>query len=616
MRIRNSPFVLGFPVSLFIVVTQIAPLALTYAATVQAATVNDSLNTLANEFSDPTTQYLVGLKYYRGEEYPLDKTQAAKWFTLAADSGNYKAQYYLGLMYMKGDGVKVNKHKALEYLRQAADKRHEDAPFQLGNLYLLGLGKAPDYPNALLWFKAAAQQNHPEAAFKLGKLSAEGKAGAADLNQARKWLKVASELGSADAEAYLKVLARNDNPTKPSVTAKPKTSQIVDIIATPNATLKQPPTEFVTPPIPGRPVIEAALRSMDSSLLAKLDKGLLERAQAGNVDALYDLGMQLAESDESAPMALTWLRQAANQDHAGAQYQLGLMYRDGIGVKTSESEAIKLFRLAASWGVSAAQHDLDQLLRRQLIAGESLFQSNPELANPNSQYSLGLMYTNGDGVSKDMDTAIQWLQKAAAQDHSEAQYFLGELYRNGNGIDSDHNKAKFWLAKAADKGVGKARSALQTILQNEEQRLAMEQVTMLRSSPVFSLLADARNGRPEAQFRVGMAYVDGTSLQRDMEKGLIWLERAAEDQHIPAQLALAEIYFNGQNINKDYLQALHWYNKAADAGSAEAQYHIGNIYKRGLGVKASNADAIKWYRLAAAKGHEKAKTSLGGCRIC
>ena len=77
----------------------------------------------------------------------------------------------------------------------------------------------------------------------------------------------------------------------------------------------------------------------------------------------------------------------ANAGDANAQYDLGMMYADGISVPQDDAEAVKWFRLA----------------------GET-----------DAQYNLGVMYANGEGVPKDAVEAYAWLSVAAAQGLKDA----------------------------------------------------------------------------------------------------------------------------------------------------------------------------------------------------
>lgn len=83
--------------------------------------------------------------------------------------------------------------------------------------------------------------------------------------------------------------------------------------------------------------------------------------------------------------AVKWVRKAAEQGFADAQYKLGVMYKYGWGVEQS-------YEKAAEWYLKAA---------KQGLAG--------------AQYNLVRMYKNGLGVEQSAEEALEWLQKAANQ---------------------------------------------------------------------------------------------------------------------------------------------------------------------------------------------------------
>lgn len=84
------------------------------------------------------------------------------------------------------------------------------------------------------------------------------------------------------------------------------------------------------------------------------------------------------------------------------------------------------------------------------------FQAAFKILNPianqgyvHAQGLLGMMYENGEGVTRNQSKAIEWYRKAAAQDSAEAQYMLGEIYRLGKGVRKDLPVAfQFYLAAA------------------------------------------------------------------------------------------------------------------------------------------------------------------------
>jgi TPR repeat protein len=58
---------------------------------------------------------------------------------------------------------------------------------------------------------------------------------------------------------------------------------------------------------------------------------------------------------------MSWFRKAADQGDAGAQYHLGLLYRNGNGVPQDYAAAVSWFRMAADQGDAAAQYSLGSI---------------------------------------------------------------------------------------------------------------------------------------------------------------------------------------------------------------------------------------------------------------
>jgi len=69
-----------------------------------------------------------------------------------------------------------------------------------------------------------------------------------------------------------------------------------------------------------------------------------------------------------------------------------------------------------------------------------------------AQYSVGLLYANGQGVPKDDVQARQWYEKSATQGRADAQVNLGILYDYGRGVPQDFKKAVYWYRLSAHQG--------------------------------------------------------------------------------------------------------------------------------------------------------------------
>ncbi|MFZ7199698.1 tetratricopeptide repeat protein [Avibacterium avium] len=92
-----------------------------------------------------------------------------------------------------------------------------------------------------------------------------------------------------------------------------------------------------------------------------------------------------------------------------------------------------------------------------------LFKPLAERGNPTSQYNLGQMYLNGQGVRQDFSLAINWYKKAAEQGYADAQYNLALMYENGQGVKQDYAEAIKWYKKAADQNYAMAQTNLGTM---------------------------------------------------------------------------------------------------------------------------------------------------------
>ena len=69
-----------------------------------------------------------------------------------------------------------------------------------------------------------------------------------------------------------------------------------------------------------------------------------------------------------------------------------------------------------------------------------------------AQFMLGIVYSSGVGIPKDMGRAAYWYQRAAEQGHMDAQYNLGVAYSLGAGVLADSAQAANWYYKAAQQG--------------------------------------------------------------------------------------------------------------------------------------------------------------------
>ena len=119
---------------------------------------------------------------------------------------------------------------------------------------------------------------------------------------------------------------------------------------------------------------------------------LTRQAQSGDVAAQHNLADEYYQQGNHAKV-FEWFTKAAGQGHADAQYELGVMYAQGHGVRQDYQKAFEWYTKAANQGYTLAQNN------------------------------LGVMYENGQGVR---------------QNKSTAKRYYGQACDHGNQLGCDH----------------------------------------------------------------------------------------------------------------------------------------------------------------------------------
>lgn len=119
--------------------------------------------TLAADSGNVTSMYRIGLCYYNGVGVKENYAEAYRWFTDAAGNENIGAAYYLGKMMMYGKGCTPNPETGVQWLMKAAERQNDKAQFELGNAYLMGNGVEENADTAMEWFEKAAENGNEKA---------------------------------------------------------------------------------------------------------------------------------------------------------------------------------------------------------------------------------------------------------------------------------------------------------------------------------------------------------------------------------------------------------------------------------------------------------------------
>lgn len=147
-----------------------------------------------------------------------------------------------------------------------------------------------------------------------------------------------------------------------------------------------------------------------------------------------------------------------------------------------------------------------RFIRRTFLSLTLLFTAcaMPAAAAAGDWFAQGMRYLHGEGVARDVDTAIVYLCGAARDGSGEAAHELGWLYFQGAVVTRDDALAAAWFAQAAHRGVPtpeRTRQSLQGIassaaacvgsrgvdLEINDRRRAALAVAIFELSPSFGL---------------------------------------------------------------------------------------------------------------------------------
>ena len=100
-----------------------------------------------------------------------------------------------------------------------------------------------------------------------------------------------------------------------------------------------------------------------------------------------------------------------------------------------------------------------------------------EQGHAEAQFTLGGMYYEGEGVTRDYGQAAAWFRKAAEQGDARAQFTLGGMYYEGKGVPQDDEASYGWYARVAAQD-GRRHAAL---MRDElEKKLTPEQIARVQ----------------------------------------------------------------------------------------------------------------------------------------
>lgn len=590
--------------------------------------------------------------------------EAAKWYQLAAESGQGWAMLELGCLYSGNELGTPDVAEAFRWFEKAgagSKPKHFLATANLGLCYLRGLGVTADANQAARLFAKAKDYTF------LGYLGSIGQAPTAPLRYAddklltEQW---AREKNDAHAQ-YLIGLSHyfgwDDGQANPKEGAKWFKKA---------AKAEHGGALYMMGKITEQSSTANNLNFIERAKIRKESYTYFERgAAAGNLDArlscasLLLSGLRMIEKNGSQVAG----NKQQNQDAAEAIYvkvleldpenvwahnDLGVINErklgeviDTLDIQSKETLREKMlfhYQEAARLGNATAANNLaliyynGKVTKQDWEKAYAFFEKAADSGQSSAHYSLGYMHENGEGVPKTYTEAAYHYRLAGLEGHSQAIQRLSNLYITGQGVTADLDRAAYWLNEAVRRGHLDALPALADVLirkgENESAFSILQSfikkhgnnyelrntvgVACERLSRCYreGLGTKADPKQANHYFQYALGFRNGDALDRlaqlqinagEFSKGVATMQQASQSS-ANALFHLGQLYYFGTHVAKDEIKALELIRKAAALNQPDALYFLAAMTQKKLPSAPTLDEAITLAEIAEACGHDKA----------
>lgn len=382
--------------------------------------------------------YRLGELYQQGTWVPRNPKKAFGYFLKAGESGVVPAQVAVALLVTDGDFTVEDCPDCMSWLRSAADRGQGAAQLEMGRLTLRGeLPAADPTEEALDWFRSAATAGYPEALSEIGMILMTREDMEPDIEGAYLNFMRASRDGHVDGLRSLVRWLEDSVQSEMNDTQPPLVPGDTVEVRKNNGVVVRGELKDVSPAgvivmdegrddsvmfedmdVDSRTQLDRDFRKVLAQI--KLEEVLTGLGQdVGDFDpspALRSIGLQSAGEPEDLrdtglfhmdspsgqndyALAFLYLRLAARGGDPIAQYNLGKLYYDGLGVDADENLGLAWVKRSSQSGYGPSREFLRKDLlrhanahRRQENAMRAIDREREEHGRALSQYGSELNY--------------------------------------------------------------------------------------------------------------------------------------------------------------------------------------------------------------------------------
>lgn len=193
-----------------------------------------------------------------------------------------------------------------------------------------------------------------------------------------------------------------------------------------------------------------------------------------------------------------------------------------------------------------------------------------------------------------IEESLELFNQLANYNYSRAMYFASEIYASGYGV-STINKEKATGLRQAGAELGDCLCILNvafSITDPKERKTAVQKI-------LPDVTKAAQNGDIFAQYELASLYNQGTSVEKDTDTALMWLNRSSDFWR--SKYAIAYYHYAGIAVAKDRVKAFNMWEDVAKLGYPRAGHNCYVAMRDKMKATPDEIARSTQYLIAAAK---------------
>ncbi len=282
---------------------------------------------------------------------------------------------------------------------------------------------------------------------------------------------------------------------------------------------------------------------------------------------------------------------------------LGVMYRDGLGVTRVDVYAVQLFNQACRGGNANGcthlgfMHHMGRGIAQSAVRAAQLYNQGCDGRDAQGCTYLGVMYRDGVGVEQNEVQATQLLKQGCDGADASGCTILGSMYENSRGIAQDYVRAAQLYKQGCDGGYAYGCTRL-GLMYDKGRGIAQDNA---RAVQLYKQGCDGRDALGCAD--LGVMYRDGLGVAQDNARAVQLFKQGCDNGEALGCVGLASMYERGRGVAPDPARAAQLFKRGCDGGDATGCGAYGTYLVLGFGVAVDRAHGVDYLRRGCKGGH-------------